>query len=693
MSGAHRNFRRSFAGTTFQTSQRTTTGYQSRERAARERFAAASPRAGAPLAANEAALGRRAVRDRTGVWFCDLGETEASHRGLEGGTLAVLASLAEHLAAAYSSGDAEAIREVNRNYGSSFTWDHDAEKMQRRLPSWFVAETRTAALALADAKQMVAHVFGFGNWQEFAASVNQAPGDPRSAPVYLSSTPPFYRIDWRDNRIEVRGPQTEKDWDTVFHLMKEHGISKLSAGSMSNAAMKRLTRLDQVTHLQVGGWKALTDEGAAHLEAMPQLIDLELGGWSSPITDAGLSGLRKLTRLRQFKACWSQGISDAGLANLAFCEELEGVNLMGTPAGDGTIQALTGKRRLRHFKTGRGVTDAGLALLHRFPVFKTWQGGEVKYGMMSFESEPNHLLIDGGFTDAGLASLAGLDGLFGLGFFWHCKNFTSAGLEPLKDLRNLGFLGCQDEHCDDEAMRHIAAIPRLRMLMGQGAVAGDEGWTALSRSQTIEYIWGRECPNLMGRGFLALAGMPALRGIAVSCKQVDDAALAVLPRFPALRDLVPMDVNDSGFRHVGACEGLERLWCMYCQETGDAATEQIASARALEVVLCRKDEDHGPEPGDSGRDGVAGAGGILAMFGNHRRGSRAAGRAAEAAGGDLGWNARGNPGRARHVSGGGAGELHRLGIAGGDPTSACARMALLTLATMCNCGSTTSAIS
>jgi len=72
--------------------------------------------------------------------------------------------------------------------------------------------------------------------------------------------------------------------------------------------------------------------------------------------------------------------------------------------------------------------------------------------------------------------------------------------------------------------------------MGQGAVAGDDGFEALSRSQTIEYIWGRECPNLAGRGFAALAAMPALRGIAVSCKNVDDAALSALPRFPALRN-------------------------------------------------------------------------------------------------------------------------------------------------------------
>jgi hypothetical protein len=174
-----------------------------------------------------------------------------------------------------------------------------------------------------------------------------------------------------------------------------------------------------------------------------------------------------------------------------------------------------------------------------------------------------------------LTKLTGLDGLFSLGFFWHCPGFTSAGLKHLRRLANLGFLGCQGEHCDDEAMRQIAAIPRLRMLMAQGTVATDRGFEELSRSQTIEYIWGRECPNLMGPGFSSLASMPALRGLAVSCKNVDEAALSRLPEFQALRALMPMDVNDDGFRHVGRCQKLENLWCMYCQETGDVSTEHI----------------------------------------------------------------------------------------------------------------------
>jgi hypothetical protein len=78
-----------------------------------------------------------------------------------------------------------------------------------------------------------------------------------------------------------------------------------------------------------------------------------------------------------------------------------------------------------------------------------------------------------------------------------------------------------------------------------------------------------------------MAALPALRGIAVSCKRVDDAALSSLPRFPALTDLVPIDVTDDGFRHVGACARLEKLWCMYCRDTGDIATDHIAGLSRL----------------------------------------------------------------------------------------------------------------
>jgi hypothetical protein len=77
--------------------------------------------------------------------------------------------------------------------------------------------------------------------------------------------------------------------------------------------------------------------------------------------------------------------------------------------------------------------------------------------------------------------------------------------------------------------------------------------------------------------------MPSLKGLAVSCKNVDDSALSELPRFPSLKGLMPMDVPDAGFRHIGRCENLEDLWCMYCSTTGDAATEHIAGLPGLKT--------------------------------------------------------------------------------------------------------------
>jgi ankyrin repeat protein len=405
---------------------------------------------------------------------------------------------------------------------------------------------------------------------------------PHSAPLGWSSAPPFYRIDWKNNTIAPGQTLSERDWDTVLAVMKELGISGLDAGGqMTDGVLARVAQLDHVTRLNLCDSNHVTDAGLLHLARMPQLRDLDVSGWKGQITDRGLDVLRRLPALTRFQMCWQQGVSDVGVANLTSCGHLESVNLLGTPTGDGALRALAAKRKLRYLKSGKLVTDAGLPLLHQFPVFKTWQGGDIRYALMRPDADPNHLLLDGPFTNKGLATLAGLDGLFGLNFFWHISALTAGGLESLVDFANLGMLGCEGKLCNDEAMRHIAAIPRLRMLMAQGTVASDAGFAALSRSQTIEYIWGRECPNLTGTGFAALAAMPALRGLAVSCLRVDEAALSALPRFASLIELMPMDVPDEGFRHVGQCAQLESLWCMYCRDTTDAATEHIAGLSKL----------------------------------------------------------------------------------------------------------------
>jgi ankyrin repeat protein len=475
--------------------------------------------------------------------------------------------LAEDLLAAYRTGDPGALKRLSDHTGWAFTWDQVVEKMQFTLGK--------ADLDLADAQLFLARAQGFESWQAMKEHVAGLSGDAKiiARPVKLFHV---------DEKGAEESSLTARDWDTVITLMKEKHIPGLNAdGHMTNDVLERISRLDHVTTLRLGGSTRLTDEGLGYLARMPQLTDLDLSGWEMQFGDRGLEVLRHLPQLRRFQMCWSQRVSDAGVANLSFCDNLESVDLLGTPTGDGAIKALAGKTRLRRFKTGSRVTDSGIPLLHQFPIFKTWHGGDIEYSLMSPDADPNHLLIDGPVTNDGLAGLVGLGGLFGLSLFWHVSALTPAGLEPLGRLPNLWFLGCEGRLCNDEAMRYIGAMPHLRMLMAQGTVAGDDGFAALGRSRTIEYIWGRECPNLQGRGFSALAAMPALRGLAVSCKNVDDEGLSALARFPALKELMPMDIPDEGYRHVGRCEQLESLILMYCRETTDVATGHIAGLPRL----------------------------------------------------------------------------------------------------------------
>jgi len=478
--------------------------------------------------------------------------------------------LASDLVLAFDSRDEAALQRLNEQYERSFTFDDLWAEIWRRVYSFrqraFKGSNNNNTLQPAEAQTVIAQDAGFGSWKALTRALST--GAP---PV------PPYVIDTAENRIAPRRHLSDSEWNELIDVMKERHIAALDAnGLMTDAVLARVAELDHVTALSLGGSRQLTDEGLLHLARMPQLQNLDLSEYpGGRLTDRGLEVLRHLPNLRAFEMTWQRGITDAGVANLRFCDQLERVTLMGSPTGDGAIEALQGKPKLRHFSSGRLVTDAGLPLLHNFPMLNEWRGGEIPSDARDV-ANAGHLLIDGPFTNAGLASLRGLDGVFDLDLFWHVTGITSQGFAHLVDLPNLASLGADGKLSDNVAMRYIAAMPRLRRLRAQGTVATDEGFEALSQSTTLQYLWGRECPNLGSRGFVALSKMPALRGLGVSCKQVDDEALSTLPLFPALQELTPIDVKDDGFRHVGRCERLERLTCMYCRETTDAATEHIA---------------------------------------------------------------------------------------------------------------------
>jgi hypothetical protein len=479
--------------------------------------------------------------------------------------------LANDMVLAFDSHDEAALERLNRHYGRSFTFDDLWAEIWARVYAFRERAFKGSKQYLqpAEAQTVIAQDAGFGSWTALTRGV--ASGAPRV---------PAYEIDTTNNAIGPRRQLSDTEWDELIAVMKERRLTALVAnGLMTDAILARVAELDHITSLSLGGSRQLTDDGLLHLARMPQLQNLNLSEYpGGKLTDRGLEVLRHLPNLRVFEMTWQRAITDAGVANLRSCDQLERVDLMGSFTGDGAIEVLQGKPKLRQFSSGRLVTDAGLPLLHNFPMLKQWRRDDIA---PDAREVPNAgmLLIDGPFTNRGLAGLAGLEGVFDLDLFWHVKNITSDGFAHLVALPNLLSLGADGELSDNVAMRHIAAIPRLRRLRAQETVATDEGFEALSRSRTLEFLWGRDCGNLGGLGFVALSRMPALRGLGVTCKNVDDAALSTLPEFPALRELTPIGMKDDGFRHVGRCHRLERLTCMYCRETSDAATEHITELR------------------------------------------------------------------------------------------------------------------
>jgi hypothetical protein len=470
--------------------------------------------------------------------------------------------LARDFVDAYDKEDAAALERLNTYYGRSFTRADLLAEIWRRVYAFRQRSSRVPKnyLKLEEAQTILAQDAGFGNWAALLDAA--ATGAPPAVPAY--------EVDTKDNQAGPRRRINDAEWDELIEAIEERRITAVAAnGLMTDRALARIAALGHVTRLNLGGSRELTDDGLLHLARMPQLEHLELSEYpGGKITDRGLEVLRHLPNLRSFEMTWQAGITDAGVANLKYCEQIENVNLMGSPTGDGAIEALRGKTRLRRFQTGRLVTDRGLPLLHDFPLMKRRDGSD--------SSEGAHLLIDGPFTDEGLAGLKGLEGVSNLDLFWHVTGITPEGFAHLVHLPNLAVLGCDGDLSNDVSLRYIAAMPRLRRLRAQEAAATDEGFVSLSRSRTLEHLWGRECAHFGSRGFIALSIMPSLRALGIGCKNVDDEALSTLPDFPALRELTPIGVGDAGFRHIGRCRALERLTCMYCRETTDIATGHIA---------------------------------------------------------------------------------------------------------------------
>lgn len=473
--------------------------------------------------------------------------------------LAAFEEKAAALLDAYTLGTPEALE---RHYALTWhrrAWRSIREYVQLEIGKRPAHPDDDVPLTLDDARLHVALEHGFGTWAALEAEVRTW-----SPEALMAHVPVRVRERAGDDAPVV---VTTRSWRDAFAALADHPGAVLDGGGqVTDAVLEELAAFESLEQLHLGGSKAITDAGVAHLARLPRLRSLDLS-WTG-ITDAGLQVLRALPQLERISLTMTR-VTDAGMPTLASCESLERVELLWTNTGDGAIRALTGKRELRELISGNLVSNDGLAALADIPAFRHGLAGDD--ARVAAGRAPNELVLRGGFSDVGMAHLRRLEGLAQLGL--HDCTISERGIDALSALPRLQLLSCDPA---DAWMPAIAAMPMLRALNAQDTTIGDEGFTALAQSRTIERLWLRRCHNLRDRGFRALATMPMLRNLSGSCLNVTDAALAALPEFPALRELMPMDVPDASYRHIGRCAALEALTLMYCRDTTDVATEHIA---------------------------------------------------------------------------------------------------------------------
>jgi hypothetical protein len=192
-----------------------------------------------------------------------LEQTVASSRDAGRKTLAQYEAMAEALLEAYRTGTPEAME---RHY--RYTWRRRAWPAMRTYVQLDLGKRPSGPgddveITLDDAKHLVATEHGFANWDALK-SFTESP----AAGARVAAKP--VRLVHRDGPDEWRSIASTREWDAIVRLLALHPSAVLSAeGQMTDEVLADVSAVDTITGLNLGGSKALTDEGVRHLARLP----------------------------------------------------------------------------------------------------------------------------------------------------------------------------------------------------------------------------------------------------------------------------------------------------------------------------------------------------------------------------------------------------------------------------------------
>ena len=352
--------------------------------------------------------------------------------------------------------------------------------------------------------------------------------------------------------------------------------------------------------LSIGSSIRRTPANCPALESISHLTGLETLYLSQTGVDSKqLSWLRSLSSLRNLSLFHDYSVGTAGLAVLKDLPALEYFDCYTAPidAGLEHIGQFANLKRLR-LRMGRirGPGLAELAKLPRLEKLTLWgdgiTDGHVRYleGLDRLKS----LTLWGGsapFTDATLASVGKLASLEELYLTMVGLDFTDAGMERLRGLKNLKkieYSGVSAFNVNGAGMRHLCSLPSLESLKGVWLFSdGLEALASCGKLKSLNVRLGRLGERWGGSpadvGYLC--ALESLEELDVSGRGLLDEDIVRLASLNRLKRLGVWtgDMSERGWASIGELVELESLH-MSTGEMTDYSLASVAKLRKLESL-------------------------------------------------------------------------------------------------------------
>jgi Leucine-rich repeat (LRR) protein len=283
---------------------------------------------------------------------------------------------------------------------------------------------------------------------------------------------------------------------------------------ISDDGLAQLKDIPALSMLVLNKNNTVTDAGLRNLAGCAGLTDIELVNLK--VTDAGFAGLSKTSQLKRV-SIFQVPLGDAGLEHLKALQELQSLTVDGadniSAAGVANLKKLPRlkKLQLQTFRKDSKLNDAALKEIGEMETLETLiLGVQVP---TSFSSRVT------AFGDDGVAHLGKLKALKELNLGC-CDRVTDAGLASLKGLDNLETLVIGFTKTSDDGVANLKELTKLKRLTLNGLKLTQKGLAQLGGLSKLEWLDLRET----GEG-------------------VNDAALVQLKGLSSLKDLILYDTS------------------------------------------------------------------------------------------------------------------------------------------------------